>query len=102
VTFANRMQEKLARGEVALCMATRLARTADIAMIADSCGFDAFYVDMEHCTISLDNTARICVAALPIGVTPLVRIASHQFDDGSASSRRGCARHHLPECEHAR
>jgi len=57
---------------------------------------------MEHCTISLDNTARICVAALPIGVTPLVRIASHQFDDGSASSRRGCARHHLPECEHAR
>jgi 2-keto-3-deoxy-L-rhamnonate aldolase RhmA len=61
------MQEKLARGEVALCMATRLARTADIAMIADACGFDAFYVDMEHCTISLDDTAQICVAALPIG-----------------------------------
>jgi hypothetical protein len=66
------MQEKLARREVALCMATRLARTADIAMIVDSCGFDAFYVDMEHCTISLDDTALICVAALPIGVTPLV------------------------------
>jgi 2-keto-3-deoxy-L-rhamnonate aldolase RhmA len=73
------MQEKLARGEVALCMATRLARTADIAMIADSCGFDAFYVDMEHCTISLDDTAQICVAALPIGVTPLVRIAGLDY-----------------------
>src|SRR6476660_2607924 len=83
VAFANRMQEKLARGEVALCMATRLARTADIAMIADACGFDAFYVDMEHCTISLDDTAQICVAALPIGVTPLVRIAGHQFDDAA-------------------
>jgi 2-keto-3-deoxy-L-rhamnonate aldolase RhmA len=77
------MQEKLARGEVALCMATRLARTADIAMIADACGFDAFYVDMEHCTISLDDTAQVCVAALPIGVTPLVRIAGHQFDDAA-------------------
>ena len=64
-------------------MATRLARTAEIAMIADSCGFDAFYVDMEHCTISLDDTAQICIAALPVGVTPLVRIAGHQFEDAA-------------------
>ena len=74
------MQEKLARREVALCMATRLARTADIAMIVDSCGFDAFYVDMERCTISLDDTAQICVAALPIGSHRSCRIAGHQFD----------------------
>ena len=77
------MQERLARGEVAPCMATRLARTADIAMIADSCGFDAFFIDMEHCTISLDDAAQICVAALPVGVTPLVRIAGHQFEDAT-------------------
>src|SRR4029079_1851438 len=79
----NRMQERLARGEVVLCMATRLARTAEIAMIADSCGFDAFFIDMEHCTISLDAAAQICVAALPIGVTPMVRIAGHQFEDAT-------------------
>lgn len=77
------MQERLARGEVALCMATRLARTADIAMIADACGFDAFFIDMEHCTISLDDAAQICVAALPVGVTPLVRIAGHNFEDAT-------------------
>src|SRR6476659_3806152 len=77
------MQERLARGEVALCMATRLARTAEIAMIADSCGFDAFFIDMEHCTISLDAAAQICVAALPVGVTPMVRIAGHQFEDAT-------------------
>src|SRR5260221_14701418 len=61
-------------------MATRLARTADIAMIADSCGFDAFFIDMEHSTISLDAAAQIFVAALPLGVTPLVRIAGHHFE----------------------
>lgn len=83
MAFTNRMQERLARGEVALCMATRLARTAEIAMIADSCGFDAFFIDMEHCTISLDAAAQICVAALPLGVTPLVRIAGHQFEDAT-------------------
>jgi len=80
---SNRMQERLARGEVALCMATRLARTAEIAMIADACGFDAFFIDMEHCTISLDAAAQICTAALPVGVTPLVRIAGHQFEDAT-------------------
>jgi len=83
VAFTNRAQERLARGEVALCMATRLARTAEIAMIADSCGFDALFVDMEHCTISLDDAAQICVAALPVGVTPLVRIAGHHFEDAT-------------------
>jgi 4-hydroxy-2-oxoheptanedioate aldolase len=83
MTFTNRMQERLARGEVVLCMATRLARTAEIAMIADSCGFDTFFIDMEHCPISLDAAAQICVAALPVGVTPLVRIAGHRFEDAT-------------------
>jgi 2-keto-3-deoxy-L-rhamnonate aldolase RhmA len=77
------MRDRLARGEVALCMATRLARTAEIAMIADACGLDAFFIDMEHCPISLDAAAQICLAALPLGITPLVRIAGHQFDDAT-------------------
>jgi 2-keto-3-deoxy-L-rhamnonate aldolase RhmA len=80
---ASRMQTRLARGEVALCMATRLARTPEIAMMADACGFDALFVDMEHCTISLDDTAAICMAGLAAGVTPLVRIAGHDFDDAA-------------------
>lgn len=79
----NRMRDRMERGEVALCMATRLARTAEIAMIADACGFDGFFIDMEHSTISLDAAAQICIAAVPVGVTPLVRIAGHQFDDAT-------------------
>jgi 2-keto-3-deoxy-L-rhamnonate aldolase RhmA len=81
MAFTNRMQERLARGEIALCMATRLVRTAEIAMIAESCGLDALFVDMEHSTITLDAAAQICVAALPLGITPLVRIAGHRFED---------------------
>jgi 2-keto-3-deoxy-L-rhamnonate aldolase RhmA len=81
--FTNRMQEKLARGEVALCMATRLARSAEIGMIADACGFDALFVDMEHSAVTLDIAAQICTAALPVGVTPLVRIAGHDFHDAT-------------------
>jgi 2-keto-3-deoxy-L-rhamnonate aldolase RhmA len=80
---SNRLHERLARGEVGLCMATRLARTSEIAMIAAACDFDALFVDMEHSTISLDATAQICIAALGAGVTPLVRIAGHNFDDAT-------------------
>lgn len=83
MTVTNKVRARMARGEVALCMATRLARTAEIAMIAEATGFDAFYIDMEHCTISLDAAAQICLAALPVGVTPLVRIAGHAFDDAT-------------------
>jgi 2-keto-3-deoxy-L-rhamnonate aldolase RhmA len=82
-TITNRVRDRLARGEVALCMATRLARTAEIGMIADACGLDAFFIDMEHCPISLDAAAQMCVAALPVGVTPLVRIAGHHFEDAT-------------------
>ena len=83
MAFTNRMQERLARGEVALCMATRLSRTAEIGMIAQACGFDAFFIDMEHSAISLDAAAQICTAALPVGVTPLARIAGHHFEDAT-------------------
>ena len=83
MAITNRLRTRLSRGEVGLCMATRLARTSEIAMIADACGFDALFVDMEHSSISLDATAQICMAALGAGVTPLVRIAGHDFEDAT-------------------
>ena len=80
VAVVNRVKERIARGEVALCMASRLARTADLGMIADACGFDSFYIDIEHSSISTDIAAQIVAAALPIGITPMARIPGHDFD----------------------
>ena len=80
---SNRVKERLARGETALCMATRLARTPEIAMIADACGFDAFFIDMEHSAITLDAAAAMCTAAVPVGIAPLVRVAGHAFHDAT-------------------
>jgi 2-keto-3-deoxy-L-rhamnonate aldolase RhmA len=82
--MANAMNEKLAAGELVLCMNLRLARTVDIAMVAKAGGYDALYVDMEHSPYSIDTTATICAAAIGIGITPLVRVPSH---DGHWSSR---------------
>jgi 2-keto-3-deoxy-L-rhamnonate aldolase RhmA len=82
--MTNSMKQKLAAGELVLCMNLRLARTVDIAMVAQAGGYDALYVDMEHSPYSIDTTATICAAALGIGITPLVRVPSH---DGHWSSR---------------
>jgi 2-keto-3-deoxy-L-rhamnonate aldolase RhmA len=38
---------------------------------------------MEHSATTLDAAAQICTAALPVGVTPLVRIAGHDFEDAT-------------------
>jgi 2-keto-3-deoxy-L-rhamnonate aldolase RhmA len=77
-TVRNRAKEKLEAGEVVLCLGTRLSRTVDVGMIADACGFDAFYVDMEHSATPLETAAAMCASALALGITPLVRTPGHQ------------------------
>ncbi|MGH7072528.1 MAG: HpcH/HpaI aldolase family protein [Acetobacteraceae bacterium] len=81
--IANRAKERLAAGELVLCLGTRQARTPDIAMIADASGFDAFYIDMEHSTITLEAAAAIASAALGIGITPIVRVAGQAAHDAA-------------------
>src|SRR5205823_12553073 len=75
--MTNSMKQKLAAGELVLCMNLRLERTVDIAMVAKAGGYDALYVDMEHSPYSIDTAATICAAAIGVGITPLVRVPSH-------------------------
>jgi len=70
----NHLKDKLARDEVVAAMTVRLVRSVEIAQIAQSAGFDCFYIDIEHCSFSLDATSQICMAALAAGITPLVRV----------------------------
>jgi 2-keto-3-deoxy-L-rhamnonate aldolase RhmA len=71
------MKERLAAGGLVLCMNLRLARSVDIAMVAKAGGYDALYVDMQHAPYSIETTSTICAAAIGIGITPLVRVPSH-------------------------
>lgn len=73
----NPLMQKLHSGGVALGMVVKQARTVDIALIAHTCGYDAITIDLEHSSMSEDTAAQISIAALNIGVTPLVRVPSH-------------------------
>lgn len=71
------LAQRLARGEAAICLPLRISRSAHVLHMARNAGFDAIYVDMEHSPVSPEATAELCLAASSIGVTPLVRVPSH-------------------------
>ena len=71
----NAMKAKMDSGGLAVGMIVRLVRGAEITAIARSAGFDSLYIDLEHCSFSLETIGQMCIAAAAIGVTPLVRTA---------------------------
>ena len=74
----NKVRQRLVAGEVAVSMIVRLVHSIEIANVAKACGFDSLYVDLEHCAFSMQTTSQICMAALEVGVTPFVRVPSHE------------------------
>lgn len=72
----NNVRRRIVAGEVAVSMVVRLVHSIEIANIAKACGFDSLYIDLEHCSFSLQTTSQICIAALEAGVTPFARVPS--------------------------
>ena len=73
----NIVKEKLARNEVVASMTIRLVRGIEIAQIAKTAGFDMIYIDLEHSSITLDMAGQICLAALSVGLAPMVRVPAN-------------------------
>jgi 4-hydroxy-2-oxoheptanedioate aldolase len=73
----NIVKEKLARNEVVASMTIRLTRGVEIARLAKTAGFDMIYIDLEHSTMTLDATGQICLAALSVGIAPMVRVPAN-------------------------
>ncbi|ESY65165.1 MULTISPECIES: aldolase/citrate lyase family protein [Mesorhizobium] len=70
----NLTKSKMDSGGVAVGMVVRLMRGVEIAAIAKSAGFDCLYIDLEHCSFSLETVSQISLTATALGVTPLVRV----------------------------
>jgi 2-keto-3-deoxy-L-rhamnonate aldolase RhmA len=71
--------ERLRGGGLGLALMIRHARTVDIALAAKTCGFDALYFDLQHTATPEEVVAQISVAALSMGVTPLVRVPDRDY-----------------------
>lgn len=75
----NSAKERLAAGELALGVILRQARTVDIAPAMKACGYDWLFLDLEHNSMDLDIAVQISVAALGVGIAPIVRVPARQL-----------------------
>ena len=75
----NVARERLARGEVALGVGVRIARTVEIAKIMQRAGYHWLFIDLEHGVMSLDCASQISIAALDCGIAPIVRVPNGEY-----------------------
>jgi 2-keto-3-deoxy-L-rhamnonate aldolase RhmA len=76
----NPARVRLEKGELALGVGLRQARTVDIAPAMKACGYDWLFIDLEHNAMTLDMAVQISIAANACGISPIVRVPYGQYD----------------------
>ena len=74
----NHALRQLRAGKLAVGLGVHSARTVGIAQMAKTAGFDWLFIDCEHSAMDLDTAAQLSLAALPLGITPIVRVAGFE------------------------
>lgn len=97
----NAAKVRLAADEIVLCVQLRHAQSVDWGIMAKACGFDAFYVDMEHGSSTLQNAAQICSSAVALGIAPLVRVQAGAYNDAARALDGGAMGVLFPHCDTA-
>jgi 2-keto-3-deoxy-L-rhamnonate aldolase RhmA len=85
----NITKRKLQADELALGFGVYHLRTSATAMLAAATGHDWLFIDMEHGAFSVHDATQLCIAALPTGITPIVRVAANALDEGTRALDNG-------------
>jgi 2-keto-3-deoxy-L-rhamnonate aldolase RhmA len=79
----NAAKRKLAEGGIALGFGLHHLRSSAAPLIAAAGGHDFLFIDMEHGAFSVQEAAQLCIAALPTGITPIVRVCAGALDEAT-------------------
>lgn len=85
----NHTKRKLLAGERAIGLGVSLLRGAAVPMLAKSAGYDWIFIDREHGSMTEDDAAQLCLAALAHGVTPIVRVCEASLDEATRALDTG-------------
>ncbi len=79
----NTAKRKLADGGIALGFGLHHLRSVASPVIAAAGGHDFLFIDMEHGAFSVQEATQLCIAALPTGITPIVRVCAGAIDEAT-------------------
>jgi len=79
----NTAKRKLQAGEIVLGFGLQHLRSVTAPVLAAATGHDYISIDMEHGAFTLQEATQLCMAALPTGVTPIVRVCAGALDEGT-------------------
>lgn len=81
--------DRLRAGKVSLGFGASHLRTVATPMLAKSAGFDWLFIDMEHGAFSVHEATQLCFASLSAGISPIVRVCTGAFDEGTRALDNG-------------
>ena len=85
----NNTKRKMQAGEVALGFGVHHLRSAAAPALAAATGHHWLFLDNEHGAFSVHEIAQLCIASLPTGVTPLVRVCANAIDEATRALDNG-------------
>lgn len=85
----NPTLKRLRRGQLALGFCPFHLRSVSAAMLAHATGYDWLFIDSEHAAFTVQEVSQMCLAALPLGITPIVRVCTDALDEGTRALDNG-------------
>jgi 2-keto-3-deoxy-L-rhamnonate aldolase RhmA len=85
----NTTKHRLKAGKMALGFGVHHLRTVAAPVLAAATGHDWMFIDGEHGAFTIQETTQLCIAALPTGVTPIVRVCAGALDEATRALDNG-------------
>src|SRR6201996_3709085 len=85
----SQTRQRLKAGKMALGFGVHHLRTVAAPVLAAATGHDWMFIDTEHGAFSVQETTQLCIAALPTGVTPIVRVCAGALDEATRALDNG-------------
>jgi len=82
-------RQRLKAGKMALGFGVHHLRSVAAPVLAAATGHDWMFIDTEHGAFSMQETTQLCIAALPTGVTPIVRVCAGAIDEATRALDNG-------------
>lgn len=85
----NSALHRLRNHHIALGFGVSQLRGVMAPQLAKAAGYHWLSIDCEHGAFTLSEVTQICVASLPLGITPVVRVRPQALDEGARALDNG-------------